>query len=299
MCNINIILNLAGQEKPEIAQAMNSMSFMSWQGNHDGEGYIALNKSGFISCKSEKKLKYSIGCYFISSHQRFSTSGKKDSGNAHPHSTKHLEVQHNGIFSGLGNGVRSDTAEFAGMLEKAYVKNQKDIKKAIREVCKEVSGSYSVVVYEKNTEKVFYFKDSNTSMHFIKDKSYLVMSTSRSNVEFAKWFLDLKGKIKAVKPHKIFDVLRGLEPVSNFKEKRKVCSNIQFEGYNFQDSKQSNFTGSDWSSDLWGEGDVDLAQKCECGHDRKTHQFAYTSQPTMCNVKDCACYKFKAKEVTR
>jgi len=125
---------------------------------------------------------------------------------------------HNGIINGLGDMKRSDTSYYAEMLEKEYVENGYSIVKAIRELHKKVAGSYSVLVYEKSTGRVFYYKESSTNMYIIRDRNYIVMSTLKKNIKLAKYLMGLKGKICEVKDEKIYNVTSGFKKVGTFKD---------------------------------------------------------------------------------
>ena len=124
MCNLNIIFKKNRTDTPKIAEYMNIISYISWQGNNDGEGFISLSKDGLSTDRSKQKFKYVGDQWFLSTHQRLATSGKNES-NIHPHETEDLILQHNGIFGGMGNVDKSDTKEYAEKLQEEYIKKNK------------------------------------------------------------------------------------------------------------------------------------------------------------------------------
>lgn len=205
---------------------MNTMSFLSAQTNRDGEGAFGKSERGTTTIKFDGKIRYDKNYFLLSTHQRLATSGKKDYNNLHPHQTENLILQHNGIFSGIGNEKISDTKVYTKMLEKTYQKLRKDEKivcpliDSIKKLHKHITGTYSIVVLEKSTGKLYYYKEDYTSMYGVQDDEWLVLSTSKENAEFAKWFLKINGKVKEPKPMRIYDVLDGMKIVGKIKEKK-------------------------------------------------------------------------------
>jgi len=233
MCNINIIFKKNKKQSSKLAEYMNYASWNSWLENRDGEGYIALSDRGLEVGKGLDKMRYSQSYWFLSTHQRLATTGL-NAGNTHPHETKHLLIQHNGILSGLGNTNDSDTKEYVDMLEKSYVKCGNNFVRAVQALHPKISGSYSIVAYEKSSGKAYYFKESWTKMYRIEDSKYLVMSTEAENLKFAQWFLKIEGNIKEMKSFRIFDIFNGLQPLGKFKEKKYNY----YKGYSYDDDDE-------------------------------------------------------------
>lgn len=226
MCNINLAYRKDKKADENLSQFMNFASWQSFQRNKDGEGFFSLSKEGgLMYAKGKRKFRFDdLAGYFLCSHQRLSTSGF-GAGMEHPHETKDLLVVHNGIFTGLGDRDKSDTSVYADMLQAEYEKCDGNIVEAIQKTNKEVSGSFSVVVYDKITEKVYYFKESCTQMYKAENEQYLIMSTNRDNVEFAQFFFNISGDIKSIKPYRIIDILNGWQKVGKFKEKVYTTAN--------------------------------------------------------------------------
>jgi len=211
MCNINLILRKDKHFSHAIARVMNVMSTMSFATNSDGEGYFGLTKDGWRFNKTVNKIIYKKAYSFLCTHQRLSTSGKNKENN-HPHITKNLIVMHNGVFSGYGDDLKSDTAYFSEKLEKNY-RRSRSVIKALQTTLKNFSGSWSLVVMDKNTGRIFYVKEDYTQMWSLSTPEYLVMSTKLWNLKYAKRYLHLKGKIKKVRSYRILDVLNNLTVV--------------------------------------------------------------------------------------
>lgn len=220
MCNINLILNKRKTDSFRLSEYMTTVSYNSWKTNNDGEGFIGLGKKGLEIKKGTTKMRYTKPYWFLVSHQRIKTSGKINIDNTHPHITKNLVLLHNGIFSYLGNEKKSDTKIYIERLDRKYNQKQKELIKAIQTLNRKVSGSYSIVIYEKKSKKVYYYKESLTDMYILENKNWLIMSTTKENLEFAKYFFDINAKIREIKPYKIYDIFNGFKEIGTFREKR-------------------------------------------------------------------------------
>jgi hypothetical protein len=125
----------------------------------------------------------------------------------------------------LGSDEKSDSKIFADMLQEEFDKQEedkKDLTLAIRETTKKVNGTYSVLIIEKATQRVFYFKERITSMYKIENNDWLIMSTEEKNVKFAKFWFGMKTKVKEVEHLYIYDVLNNFKKIRKFEEKPYV-----------------------------------------------------------------------------
>lgn len=220
MCNINIAVRLDGQNTRILARWMDIASWNSWINNNDGEGYIRQIKNKTIeNGRSNNKIDFSKykPCKFLASHQRLTTSGQGEN-NIHPHDSKNFMLMHNGVFSGLGDDKRSDTYYYLQKLED-YYNQSNDVAQAIKDVNAIITGSYSILIYHKEKQEFYYYKNSSTSMFSLKTKDYLFMSTSQNNVFFAKELLNSKQNINKVGNNKIYKITNnGLKQIGKFKE---------------------------------------------------------------------------------
>jgi len=184
-------------------------------------GFYGVNRQRIGSCrKVEHKLIYTGAYSLLCTHQRLATSGRDDLvSNSHPHETKNLVIIHNGVFSGLGDQKKSDSRIFAEMLEKAFIKSKRDIVKAVNKVHEKVTGTFSIMVVDKKTNKLYYYKNSSTDMFFADGNTALIMSTLKDNVRYGKAFFSMKGKIKEVKANKIYDIIDDFKLVGKLKVK--------------------------------------------------------------------------------
>jgi hypothetical protein len=211
---------------------MDVVSYNSFRTNDDGEGFWGFqNGKDIKQDRSFFKLRYAPHTYwFLASHQRFKTSGDGLE-NIHPHETKDLIIEHNGVFYALGDKDKSDTKKFAEKLQEEYDVQGGDLIKAIGELMPKMNGSYSVLILDKNTKRVYYFKDRATSMYKVENDKYLIMSTDEDNASFGKWFFEIDTKVEEVKPYVIYNILNGFKSVGKFKD--YVDSKTYCAGYNY------------------------------------------------------------------
>lgn len=213
MCNISMVMdkqqNPAGLSDRAVTCA-EVMGYMSSKFNKDGSGGILVRPDGelFVAYSGEQlRIKRDMGWGTLITHQRLSTSGH-NSENLHPHKRDGFLLMHNGVFSGLGNKDKSDTAEYCDLLQ-AELDKSHDMIAAIQATHKQVSGSYSVLVYVRATRQLIYYKNATTSMHMLEHPKYRLMSTSDDNIKFAKWFMQLdpaKCQEMDIKPRIIYDL---------------------------------------------------------------------------------------------
>lgn len=223
MCTINLAMRKDEMPDKEINYYMDIVTWNTWLTNDDGEGYIGWNNKGLKSDRNKDKIIYTKLKSFhkLVTHQRFTTSGY-GLNNIHPHESKNFMLQHNGIFSGLGDKEKSDTKYYLEKLEKSFSETG-DLIKTIKLVNKDTSGSYSIILYEKATGKLYYYKNGSTSMYLLENSEYFFMSTKESSLDYARLMFDIKAKAREVKSHRIYEITsHGLHKVSGFDSKPVV-----------------------------------------------------------------------------
>lgn len=179
------------------------------------------NKHINLYKSATNKLIYRQQYWMIASHQRLATSGQKDDLNTHPIVTEDFYVFHNGIFAGLGDREESDTVKYSKLLQENY--NQlKDVAKAIQQTQKTIGGYYSVLIYHKGKGKLYYYKESGSSIYFIQDKEWFVLSTIKENIYYAKRFFRINEEIKTIDPNKLYDLFAWEQIATIEKEPQKT-----------------------------------------------------------------------------
>lgn len=224
MCNINLVLT-KNEPNKKTNLYMEVASWNSWKSNPHGEGYISItnNAMDFTDKRSLGKLSYidNEPSNVLISHQRYTTSGL-GLNNTHPHASKDFILMHNGVFSGVGDDDKSDTGVYLDELQSNMDKT-KDVLKAIRLTNKSFGGSYSIVLYEKGTGVLYYYKNAMPSMYVLESDDYLFMSTLKWNLEVAQEMFGIKESISDVEHNRIFSITSGgLIQLGKFKCKKAV-----------------------------------------------------------------------------
>jgi len=156
--------------------------------NQDATGLFTDNgtkwkfRAALYNIKEKKSLNLpddiSANCTkFLVGHNRLATTGsEKLNKNNHPFETRNFMLVHNGIIGNhdllkgqykLKYEEETDSAIVPRLLE-LYLVKHKDIVETIKEVAEVLSGSYSILLYYKPTDRLFYFKNSGTSFSFMK-----------------------------------------------------------------------------------------------------------------------------------
>lgn len=215
MCNINLIFNKSREKSLLPSMYMNVASFNSYKHNNHGEGMVGLRNKHINIQKSLRKLVFKQQYWMLASHQRLATIGEKNNLNTQPIVTQDFYIMHNGVFSGLGDFAESDTVKFATILQGNYIKYG-DVAKAIQETHKTVRGWYSVLIYHRGKQKLYYYKDNDTKMHYIENKEWFVMSTEKENIYYARNFFKIHEDIKTLNSFVVYDVFNGMEEIATF-----------------------------------------------------------------------------------
>lgn len=208
MCKIHLIHSPEPLRTTELNVIDKLMNWASY-GNKDGYGVFYKGKtSGLVKepisyrdvVESDKNKLWSeihkAEATTVIAHNRLSTSGENTEDNTHPFESKHFVLVHNGIITNaeelkkghkLNYKPKVDSYAILALLEKYYTdytgamaKEHEDaMNDAIVEVAEKLKGSYSVIVFEKATEDVYYFKSESTdfSWYLINDKVILGTTT--------------------------------------------------------------------------------------------------------------------------
>lgn len=238
MCNINLIMRKNKQTDRKITQVINVMSHDGYYINDDGQGFVTLKqdtKKGITYAISKSITEHLCEDYgfLIMSHERASTSGLQNpENNLQPIETNDFIILHNGILYDYGDTHLSDTHHLILELQKRYIENPKiNIKTLIRDIAQQISGSFSILLYFKPEQKLFYFKESSTSFWKAQDRDYLILSTSQDNVKYAVSVLKINSEVKEVKNEVIYSVLDNFQSVTTFKEQSNFYTKYMGNSY--------------------------------------------------------------------
>lgn len=212
MCNLNLLIKAEiGKNKEDYTGFMSVVTSVSYNSNGDGDGVY------FEGTNNIKRSGYKINLlnfgrdinksHFILSHQRLATHGLTEE-YTQPFYNKRFIFGHNGILGGFVVGEKSDSH---GVFEKFKEKfeKEKDISQAIKDIFKEeVSGSYSIFIYDKKEKDLYYFKNEKTNIHFFrnKEKSILFITTRENNGDFLRTFFNEKFKEIETEDNRIYKI---------------------------------------------------------------------------------------------
>lgn len=217
MCNLNILIKTKNNPKNESSflMATTSHSFIS---NNDGDGIFLNNKV----VKSKEKinifnyLKDITKSKFILSHQRLSTSGFSED-YIQPFESKEFILVHNGIINDFLKETGSDTHgffnDFVYYFNSLNGNRDENIVKTIKVLLDKTNGSFSIALFDKKANVIYYFKNRSTSIYFYESKNYLYITTNFQNDKFLS-ILNQEFKSLIVEDYKIYKI--------HIKEKIKI-----------------------------------------------------------------------------
>lgn len=186
MCNINTIIHRKGVS-PKLRELalLEQSAGHSFIYNSDGEG-VYFSGTGKLIKKSSKINLIQYRKDFLKSrtvitHQRLTTSGHSPKYH-HPFESVDFVMVHNGVVSEYATRKASDTHGLFKTLVQRFSNRKKEertdaIVGAIKDVFDNLSGSWSIVLYDKKTRLSYYFKNSGTSINFSVTPNYLFIST--------------------------------------------------------------------------------------------------------------------------
>lgn len=193
MCNLNILIK---KENADIIPFLMATTSNSYSHNKDGDGFysdgeLVKGKKKINLFKYKENLNNS---QIIINHQRISTSGHENA-YTQPFQNDDFVLAHNGIINDFLGKRGSDTYGFFLKFNKIFKKQRgerdKRIIKTIKKVFKKmVGGSFSIALLDKQTDKLYYFKNYRTSISLFRNKDFVYLTTLSDN----EVFLDLLGK---------------------------------------------------------------------------------------------------------
>jgi len=197
MCNLNILLRRNEDvEKHRITSFIQSVTSHSFATNNDGEGFFADGKI----LRSLYKINYYDykdiieKAKLIITHQRFATSGFHMK-YTQPLISKEFLIVHNGIMNDFVFGEPSDTYRFFKSFLIRFEKEQdsnreRRIVRAIKDLLMktEMCNSFSIVLLDRVSQNMYFFKNYLTKIHFYKSDGILYITTSEDNKNLLELF---------------------------------------------------------------------------------------------------------------
>lgn len=253
MCEIQFIKRYdRNLNKDDVNEFIKMLEFGSLN-NSDAFGlfnsYIVFKRAGLVDFK-KFDLKVLTQDNFIIGHNRLSTGGKaKFNHNNHPFTLNNLVMVHNGIINNeteLSNNKISkiDTDSYSvlqninRLLKKYENKGKKRtdaIIRAIRKTASKIDGSYSIFIFDKITNNIFYFKNSKTSFYFIEiDKNILIGTTDTTKLKYI--YKDKSYTSIEIEDDRVYLINNKLKlkDVGKFEEKKSVYSYCGYKDFEEQ-----------------------------------------------------------------
>lgn len=200
VCNVHVIYGIKKPlDKGDIEQFLKMLKSGS-ESNADGFGLF--NDKGLIFKKRDRyKAKYSreiikkfVNSKFIVGHNRWATSGTVNKSNSHPFYNKRFIWVHNGMIQNKDElstkyGVTYNVdSELIGEILHKKLNKKEELEKTLIEMFKEMQGSFSVFIFDKQTKKLYYVRhimDFNIFLFRLLDNSLRIIgSTEETNLRF-------------------------------------------------------------------------------------------------------------------
>lgn len=218
MCQIQFIYNKKGINQKDVDELMKLMCFGSLSNNKDAWGIF--NKKKMIKRSGEFNPNLIEGSFtegnFLVGHNRFSTIGigplirlsnpfknKKTSYEEniqhHPFELNNFTLVHNGVISNassifnkykIDTQIKTDSYAIIYLINyysKISLKQNRMLKviDAIRQTSRVLEGWYSVILYDKKDNSLYYFRNNDTTFHFnIVNNNLLVGSSKNINLKY-------------------------------------------------------------------------------------------------------------------
>lgn len=153
----------------EDAQAFNMLMLQGSEINDDSYGYFTPEIVKRVP-EHYKSRAYQevVDAPFVVGHNRFTTKGSSTKKNAHPFQSSRFIWVHNGILDNdeklrkqfkIKIKAKVDSAVIGHLVEH-YVNKKKTIENAIKSAIEQISGDYSIFLFDKITKRLFYLRNS-------------------------------------------------------------------------------------------------------------------------------------------
>lgn len=210
MCNIHVLVK---RRNAEVTHFLNCVSAVSYDKNSDGDGLGGLD----FCIKGERKQDYTLYREAINqnniliAHQRLKTSGSNK--DVQPFSSDRFVFAHNGVMSEYAKKTKSDTHRLFNRFEREYSlceerTERKKMVKTVKKIFDKSEGTFSIAILDKQTNKLYYFKNATPRITFYTSKNFFYFTTSWSGCEF----LNLLGEEfteRNIEDYKIYEFVGG------------------------------------------------------------------------------------------
>ena len=194
MCNLNLYFKnkvYTDERLNQLIGLISSTTANSFVSNDDGEGFyfdVGTIQKSVNKLNPFKFVEQISNSNFILTHQRWATHG--DENYVQPFETDEFVIAHNGVLSTYVEleSKHSDTFNMVTKFVEKFSGSSKTERRnkiidAIKKTFDNVSGSFSVIIYDKVSKISYYFKDDSTKMkaYINKTRDFLYMTTCSDN----------------------------------------------------------------------------------------------------------------------
>ena len=193
--------------------------------------------------RDNSTLKF-IDTNFLVGHNRMATTGKaKLNYNNHPFDTKKWIVVHNGVLhnnESLKKRYKFDYKEDVDSAIIPYLLDYFEIKEkykpieAVKEVAELLEGSYSIMLYSKTDDCLFYFKNSSTDFYLglVMDNDGRIILGSTSEETLEESYVDMN-MIFPIRNYKQKEIVEAEEEWIYRINDKEIRKEIEFVSKNF------------------------------------------------------------------
>lgn len=216
MCNINAVIKNNNSKENYVSRLMSATS-VSYSENNYAEGLFTNYENNIVTNTNKIDLyKYKddiIMSNVVIAHERLATSGFCSS-NTQPLRLGNWILAHNGIFGKTHDDKsKSDSVLFLEIFTN-NLKKSSDIVSAINQSLKDIDfGTYSILLYNTESKKLYYFKNSSTNIKFYSlINNDLYITTNSTN----KLFFETKFEYN-IKDNTLYQIEYNLKKIAIYK----------------------------------------------------------------------------------
>ncbi len=268
MCQIQLIFNTDKEKlnNTDINEFIKLM-MLGNVNNSDSFGYfnsfIEYKDSGdFVLENLDLRLLKESN--FVIGHNRYATGNAeaKKNRNNHPFIFNDFVLVHNGVIDNnkelrnkynMRHKIKTDSFTVLYMISKEFEKDnsrisrEKKIIKAIKKTTKQLDGSYSIFLYDRREDQVYYFKNAMTSFTFaLLNHNILVGTTDYQNLNYIYLNKEFKQDIQEIKieDDHIYKIHKNkLKQIGKFKD-----GSGKYEGYDNKRLGSTDFWADDFET---------------------------------------------------
>ena len=180
MCEINAIIKMGKRSYLDREDEIEFIDMLEEGGvlNNDAWGYFTPTFTAKYSgnhISQNLKINFEKD-WFVIGHNRFATGGDpNDNENNHPFWNDNYAIVHNGIITNVDDlrkehslpedKIKTDSYIILELIEKFGMENDYDTEINLEKVISLLEGSFSIIIYDKKKDVLYYVKDDLTEIN--------------------------------------------------------------------------------------------------------------------------------------